>query len=925
MGIRYKLLLAFLLVLSTTLIASAISYSAFMRLSNSITDITRVRVPMMASGMEMSQLGAELANSMSLLASSTTHEQRQELAKRSEIVFTKLSDLQQNKIDYVDQSDAGTVQQLNLSEKNTNSPPFDRHHSHLSNLNTSMSSLIDTRTSITDYLKRAVDLQYDIDKTLQTVIAGESSQFVALADDAFVKNATLVDSMLNEHLGAMFNALRLKVQVADISSTLLSSLNVNTSEQIDSDIGELIPGLRIMNLYREELNSKYISRIDIIDQQLDVLRNTITDENGIYKPPYLPLDNQTRTALVASVRDARRLIFNTLDPAIDASRAIFTMTGKRLNKSITRSLPQLMDAGTKRLVNLIQLRAEMNTIGGVLAQVPDARGPNLSALYQRFATARDVVKEILPQIEQVENFDTFKAPIEKLLQSTTGNTGIFNLHEDSIALKAEVKSIMESLSATRVDMIEQLVNDVELIKQSTHEAGDQVLTLISKSVWMLIIVSLTSIVLTVLVYWLLVSRNIIDRLLKTIDALRSLANGNFNVSVSNDGKDELSLLANTVDVFRNNALEAETMRIKQEELEQQRLEQQQKQQELERLNQRKEVEQLQREQEISHKQQMEAEALQKNVDKLLVAVSAAANGNLNHPIDQGGDDLAGQMARALAKLLSAFRESMAKIGDNAAQLSSASSSLNALSVDVNDMAISSAGSAKEAAGLAANVEANVGKVVSSTSRMNTSMLGISDNTSEAEQVAQRAVSLANTTDITIRKLAESSAGIGSVIKVITSIAEQTNLLALNATIEAARAGEAGKGFAVVANEVKELAKETAKATEQIETRICEIQADTGSAVSAIEDIGSIIGQINDTQTTITSEIEAQKIISDDISRAISTTSTETESITEVINVVSDKASSSQKASEDIKQAATGLSDVSSELQQLVQQFTIGAN
>ncbi|MFN8192797.1 MAG: methyl-accepting chemotaxis protein [Nocardioidaceae bacterium] len=107
------------------------------------------------------------------------------------------------------------------------------------------------------------------------------------------------------------------------------------------------------------------------------------------------------------------------------------------------------------------------------------------------------------------------------------------------------------------------------------------------------------------------------------------------------------------------------------------------------------------------------------------------------------------------------------------------------------------------------------------------------------------------------ELGNSSAEIGNVIKVINSIAEQTNLLALNATIEAARAGEAGKGFAVVANEVKELAQETAKATEDIGHRISAIQSDTENAVTAITEISAIIAQINDTQTTIASAVEEQ--------------------------------------------------------------------
>ena len=129
--------------------------------------------------------------------------------------------------------------------------------------------------------------------------------------------------------------------------------------------------------------------------------------------------------------------------------------------------------------------------------------------------------------------------------------------------------------------------------------------------------------------------------------------------------------------------------------------------------------------------------------------------------------------------------------------------------------------------------------------MSASIREISKNANDAAKVTSAAVRVADETNRTIARLGESSAEIGKVIKVITSIAEQTNLLALNATIEAARAGEAGKGFAVVANEVKELAKETAKATEDIGRKIDAIQADTAAAVKAIEEVGRIIAQVND--------------------------------------------------------------------------------
>ena len=166
------------------------------------------------------------------------------------------------------------------------------------------------------------------------------------------------------------------------------------------------------------------------------------------------------------------------------------------------------------------------------------------------------------------------------------------------------------------------------------------------------------------------------------------------------------------------------------------------------------------------------------------------------------------------------------------------------------------------------VSANVQTVASAVEELNASFGEIADNSSQAAAVAGDAVTKAEQTNATVTRLGESSAEIGKVIEVITGIAEQTNLLALNATIEAARAGEAGKGFAVVAGEVKELAKETAKATEEIAAKISAIQSETGGAVDAIGEIGQVIAQIADMQTTIAGAVEEQVATANEISRNI---------------------------------------------------------
>ncbi len=159
-------------------------------------------------------------------------------------------------------------------------------------------------------------------------------------------------------------------------------------------------------------------------------------------------------------------------------------------------------------------------------------------------------------------------------------------------------------------------------------------------------------------------------------------------------------------------------------------------------------------------------------------------------------------------------------------------------------------------------------VQASTEQMTASISEIARNATESSRVASSAVALASSTNTVVSSLGESSAKIGQVLKVITTIARQTNLLALNATIEAARAGTAGKGFAVVANEVKELAKETATATEDIGRRIEAIQNDATNAVEAIGKIRTVIDQINDISNTIAGAVEEQTATTNEIARSM---------------------------------------------------------
>ncbi len=313
-------------------------------------------------------------------------------------------------------------------------------------------------------------------------------------------------------------------------------------------------------------------------------------------------------------------------------------------------------------------------------------------------------------------------------------------------------------------------------------------------------------------------------------------------------------------------------------------------------------------------------------------------------------DEMGDIGRAISVLLNSLKNSVGQVRDGVGTIASASTELSAVS---SQMTSSSSEASARSNGVAAAAEqmsantfsvaagieqavTNLRSVATATEEMTATIGEIAGNSEKARRITGDAVSQADRISAAVRSLGQSAQDIGKVTETITSISNQTNLLALNATIEAARAGVAGKGFAVVATEIKELAKQTAAATEDIKIKISGVQNSTTNTVDDIEKVMKVIHDVSDIVTTIATAIEEQSVVTKDIAanisqatrgvdeanERVSQTSTVSHSVAQDISAVNKAGNEIARGSLQVQSSAVELSTLAEQLRSMVQAFKV---
>ena len=558
-------------------------------------------------------------------------------------------------------------------------------------------------------------------------------------------------------------------------------------------------------------------------------------------------DQATAAALKAHQAIADKIVPLIDDASFNLIIGLENAGDSRSTSLMAANIAKLAENDARALLGLSDRRAESNLLIGLLSEASFAPKPELLApLRDRYTASGTRAAKAVAGLKAFPEASDLKKGLDALLAVGEGAESIFDLRRQELAATAQGS---QALQATRAAAA-TLTGEVSALVARAHAASDSAVAVsdgaVGRARAVLVAIALLSIALAG-VAWLYVGRGVVARLKRLNGSMLALAEGDLSVAVPHDGQDELSAMADAVEVFKQHAVTTRKLEAEQRKSQEQR--------------------------------------------------------DARHDVVEGHirrfDDKIGVLLQGLgsaSRQMSAVATAMASAADEASHQATA--------------VASASGEATE----------SVRSVAAAAEEISVTVAEISHQITQSSNIAGRAVVEAERTDAIVRGLADAASKIGEVVQLIQAIAGQTNLLALNATIEAARAGEAGRGFAVVASEVKALATQTGKATEEIAAQIAAIQGATREAVQAIQAIGTTIGDISRISISIAAAMDQQGATTAEIARSTLHAAGGTQQVSRSIEVVSEATAKTGAAADEVLQAATDLNGKADELRAEVDQF-----
>jgi len=529
---------------------------------------------------------------------------------------------------------------------------------------------------------------------------------------------------------------------------------------------------------------------------------------------------------------------------------------------------------------------------------------NLEEASREFTRRADLALQGLPQA--ATSINRIKADYNRIYESSREVQALAQVEGQESAAKAV--QIIDKQLGPAVDKLRQDVAgelDVQL-KDLQRTADDLTGVYHATRNMLFIVLGLGVLVAGAIAFWI-AQRGIAGPLQNLANIMQVLARGDFSAVVDGqDRRDEVGLMARSVEIFKQNGIEARRLAAEAEEA---RIRDEQRQRDEEARERADAEERRQREEEArqaEERRQREAEETERRQATERQAEQERSRIEAERLRREALLKLAGDFEAAVGGVVNA-------VASGATEMQATATSMTGIATTTTRQSLSAAAATEQAA-------TNVQTVATASEELAASINEISNQVATASRIAQGAVEQADETDKIVQGLAAAADKIGEVVGLITTIAGQTNLLALNATIEAARAGEAGKGFAVVASEVKNLANQTARATEEIGQQISGVQDATRQAVDAIRNIGGTVGRINEINASIASAVEEQGAATQEIARNVEQAAAGTQEASTSVASVNRAAGEAGHAADQVLSASGELSAMADRLRSEVDRF-----